>query len=83
MVNIAGQSAQSVKISLLVDPQILRSARGIYQNFRVLHPRQDRNPQGVAIHRDTHRGQLIFRDQPILLPGEYFVPTDQLESDLH
>lgn len=83
MVNITEQYAQPNPIPLLIDPQLLRSARGIYQTFRVLHPRQDRSPQGVAIHRDTLRGQLIFRDQPILLPGEYFVPTHQLEADPH
>jgi hypothetical protein len=83
MVNVAEQYAQDQHLHLLIDPQLLRSARGIYQTFRVMHPRQDRSPHGVAIHRDTLRGQLIFRDQPILLPGEYFVPTYQLESDLH
>jgi hypothetical protein len=68
-------------IPLLIDPHILRAARNIYRTFRVLHPKQDRRPQGVAIHRETRRGQLIFREQPILLPGECFVPAQQLESD--
>jgi len=69
------------QIPLLIEPQLLRSARGIYQTFRVLHPSQERRPFGVAIHRETHRGQLIFRNCPILLPGEYFVPMPQLESE--
>jgi hypothetical protein len=63
------------------DPTLLRSAKRIYRTYRVLHSKINRHPQGVAIHRDSHRGQLIFKTKPILLPGEYFISLKQLESE--
>ncbi|MGK7945673.1 MAG: hypothetical protein AB4058_14515 [Microcystaceae cyanobacterium] len=72
---------QGADLPPLIDPTLLRSARRIYRNFCVLHPRQTRRPFGIAIHRNTHRGQLIFNNHPILLPGECFVPLKQLESE--
>jgi hypothetical protein len=42
----------------------------------------DKRPCGVAINRDTYRGQLIFRENPILLPRESFIPLKQLEAEV-
>ncbi|GFE69160.1 hypothetical protein [Chroococcus sp. FPU101] len=60
---------------------LIRAAKRIYRTYHVLHSKINRQPQGVAIHRDSHRGQLIFRTKPILLPGESFIPVKQLESE--
>lgn len=65
----------------LFDPKLLRMARRIYRSYCVLHPKANKQPFGIAIHKETHRGQLMFNRQPILLPGEYFVPMQQLEAE--
>lgn len=75
------RQTQGSELPLLIDPSLLRAARRIYRNFRILHPKQSRRPFGIAIHRNTHRGQLIFNSHPVLLPGECFVPVKQLESE--
>lgn len=69
-------------IPLLLDPKLLRMARRIYRSYCVLHPRSPRRPLGIAIHKETHRGQLMFNNKPILLPGECFVPVKQLETEV-
>jgi len=61
------------------DTVLLSSARGIYQKYRERLSRR-KVPAGVAIHRDTYRGQLIFHKKPILLPGESFIPVERLNS---
>ena len=61
---------------------LIKAAKRIYRTYHILHSKINRHPQGVAIHRDSHRGQLIFRTKPILLPGESFIPLQQLESEL-
>ncbi len=68
---------------LTLDPSVLKAARRIYRTYCVLHPKQNRQPYGIAIHRKSQRGQIIFRENPILLPGETFVPTTQLEGEIH
>jgi len=72
-----------VEVPILLDPKLLRMARRIYRSYCVLHPKVHRRPLGIAIHRDSHRGQLMFNQKPILLPGECFVPIKQLESEVH
>ncbi|MEB3190632.1 MAG: hypothetical protein VKL42_09855 [Snowella sp.] len=69
-------------IPLLLDPKLLRMARRIYRSYCFLHPRSSRQPLGIAIHKETHRGQLMFNNKPILLPGECFVPVKQLETEV-
>lgn len=68
---------------MLLDPGILRAARRIYRTYCTLHSKMTHRPIGVAIDRNTHRGQLIFREKPILLPGEYLVRLNQLESEVY
>ena len=60
------------------DLVLLRSARLIYQKYCQLHSRLTKIPLGVAINKDTHRGQLIFYKKPILLPRECFIPIEML-----
>jgi len=68
-------------IPMPLDPKLLRMARRIYRSYRLLHPKSQRQPLGIAIHKETHRGQLMFNRQPVLLPGECFVPMKQLEPE--
>jgi hypothetical protein len=62
---------------ILFTPTILSAARSIYQAYVETHGDQQR-PYGVAIDRYTFRGQLIFSEQPVLLPHECFVPLERL-----
>ena len=76
----AKASASKAKTVELLDPNLLRSARKIYNNYRHYHTKMSRSPIGVAIDRNTYRGQLLFTKRPVLLPCEHFVPISQLES---
>lgn len=67
-----------VTIDALQAP-ILASARAVYHTYRKTHLEFEA-PLGVAIDRNTFRGQLIFSTQPILLPHECFVSLEQLET---
>ena len=84
MVFIADESDFEMEIRSVpmpLDPKMLRMARRIYRSYRMLHPKSQRQPLGIAIHKETHRGQLMFNRQPVLLPGECFVPLTQLEAE--
>jgi hypothetical protein len=70
-------------IPMLLDPALLRAARQIYRTYFEVHPEVTQRPSGVAIDRYTHRGKLIFRKKPILLPQECFVPFSQLEAEIY
>lgn len=86
MVQISEQSqrqSKQMEIPILLDPVLLRAAQRIYRNYCSLQNKSDRRPCGVAINRDTHRGQLIFRENPILLPRECFIPIKQLEAEVY
>jgi hypothetical protein len=67
----------------LLDPNMLKSAREIYQTYRYFHVKLAKPPIGVAIDRKTHRGQLLFTKRPILLPWENFIPINQIESETY
>lgn len=73
---------QPMELPILLDPALLRSARRIYRTYCVLHPKRNKRPSGVAIHQKTHRGQLIFNSNPILLPGECFVSLKHLDAEI-
>jgi hypothetical protein len=66
---------------LFLDPKLLRVARQLYRNYCVHNPQSPKRPLGIAIHKHTHRGQLMFKQQPILLPGECFVSVKQLDLE--
>lgn len=68
---------------MLLDPSVLRAAQQIYRTYCEVHPNLAQDPYGVAIDRYTHRGKLIFRSRPILLPQECFVPFSQLEAEIY
>lgn len=69
------------QFSTLIDPYLLSAARHIYEKCYDMYPEKAGQTSGVAIDRETYRGQLIFKDKPILLPWESFVPWEQLQLD--
>ncbi len=69
--------------SPLIDPALIRSAGQIYYTYCEVHPEIIGQASGVAISRVTHRGKVIFTNQPVLLPQECFVPLDQIESYMY
>ncbi len=75
-------SPQGIDSTIILDPTLLRAAQRIYRTYCMLHPRNPKRPYGIAIHRKSYRGQLIFRHNPVLLPGECFVPTKQQEVEI-
>ena len=62
-----------------LDPTVVRAAEKIYTAYLNVYSKFNKPPFGVVLNKETFRGQLVFRDRPILLPGEYFVPLNQLE----
>ncbi len=61
--------------------EIITAARKIYDTYYSLHGPTNRTPIGVALDKKTYRGQLLFTKAPILLPGEYFIPVNELETE--
>ena len=72
-----------VKDSSMVffDPMLIKAARNIYRNYYSLSIPSTEPPMGIVINRDNHRGQLVFKRKPILLPRECFIPLKQIESE--
>ncbi|MBD2580422.1 hypothetical protein H6G50_22435 [Oscillatoria sp. FACHB-1406] len=62
-----------------MDPSLILAARSIYLTYYSVHPERQDLPIGVAIHRHSYRGKLIFGRKPILLPRECFIPFNQIE----
>lgn len=85
MIDLSQQSqkpSKQMEIPILLDPTLLRAAQRLYRSYCVMSNKLDKRPCGVAINRDTYRGQLIFRENPILLPRESFIPLKQLEAEV-
>jgi hypothetical protein len=73
---------RQTEIPILLDPALLRAAQRIYRTYCSLPNKIDKRPCGVVINRENHRGQLLFRENPILLPKECFIPLKQLEAEV-
>ena len=63
------------------DPILIKAARNIYRNYYSLSIPSSEEPMGIVINRDSHRGQLVFKQKPVLLPRECFIPLKQIESE--
>lgn len=63
---------------MLVEPSLLRAAQQIYYNYAYVHPTRAQYVTGVAIDRKTYKGFVSFRQKVIILPGEAFVPINQI-----
>lgn len=72
-------SANGQDESNVFNPAMLQAARLIYSNYCETHA-QPKQPLGIAIDQETHRGHLIFTGKPILLPQECFVTLQQIEA---
>lgn len=68
---------------MLLDPASLKVAQEIYQHYRNINAEPVQRPSGVVIRRSSGRVQLIFSATPILLPDEYFVPFEEIESRIY
>ena len=62
------------------DPSLIQAARVIYETYYTVHPNVTDLPLGVAIHRVTYRGKLIFNGKPALLPQECFIPLSVMDA---
>lgn len=67
---------------MLIDPSLLKAARKVYRAYGETHPNMVKRPTGVVVNQFTYQSYIIFSQQPILLPDEYFVPLSQIESEL-
>ncbi|NJK36588.1 MAG: hypothetical protein HC835_03970 [Oscillatoriales cyanobacterium RM2_1_1] len=65
------------------DPTVLRAAKQIYLAYFQIHAQRMRRPLGVAVDRETYRGLLLFARRPVLLPGEAFIPFEQIEAEIY
>lgn len=65
------------------DPALIQAARRIYRAYSHLNSKMTKQPHGVAINRESLRGHLIFRESPILLPGECFIRFNELEVEVY
>ncbi|HEY9866247.1 MAG TPA: hypothetical protein V6D21_18900 [Candidatus Obscuribacterales bacterium] len=70
-------------LSPQLNADLIRVAKQIYYAYVEVHAQRMRRPLGVAINPSNYRSCLLFSSgQPILLPGEYFIPFEQIEADL-
>lgn len=81
MVQQLDSTPETQNFNPLIDPYLLSAARHIYQKCYEVYPEKAEQTSGVAIDRETYRGQLIFQDKPILLPWESFIPSEELHID--
>jgi len=64
----------------ILEPDLLRSAKQIYETYCKCHVTLEQQPVGVAVNSLTYKGQLLFTKQPLLLPWESFIPIHQILS---
>ena len=69
--------------SMFFDPTLITAAKRIYRTYCNLHSQLNKKPFGVAIDRETYKGQLVFGEKPILLPGECFIHIKQIEAEVY
>ncbi len=68
---------------IFFDPTLINAARNIYRNYYSQGVPANSQPMGIVINRDSHRGQLAFKNKPVLLPRECFIPIRQIEADTY
>jgi hypothetical protein len=65
------------------DLDIVRAARALYQTYLQVHENRAREPIGVVLNPISYRGKLLFRQAPVLLPQERFIPLDEMRIGEH
>lgn len=78
--NPPDQNRHSEPAPLPSQEVMLASARETYHAYCQIHT-DTQPPVGVAMDRNTGRGQLIFAEQPILLPHECFISVAQMQHE--
>ncbi len=68
--------------SYQLDADLIQVAKHLYYAYVNVHAQRMRRPLGVAINPTNYRSCLLFSHQPILLPGERFIPFERIEADL-
>lgn len=68
---------------MFLDPTLIQAAKRIYRIYYDSRPQVNRKPLGVALNKETLKGQLVFREHPILLPGECFININQIEAEVY
>ncbi|ELS00960.1 hypothetical protein Xen7305DRAFT_00006610 [Xenococcus sp. PCC 7305] len=68
---------------MFIDPILIQSAKRIYRTYCDSRAQVGRKPLGVALNKETLKGQLIFGERPILLPGECFININQMEAEVY
>jgi len=67
----------------VLEPDLIRAARLSYYEYVAAMPAigaTDR-PIGIAVNRISHRAKVVFRQKPLLLPQEYFVPAHLVDPN--
>ena len=68
---------------MFLDPTLIQAAKRIYRTYSDSHSKVKSKPLGVALNKETLKGQLVFREPPILLPGECFININQIEAEVY
>ncbi len=68
---------------MFLDPTLIQAAKRIYRTYYDSHSKVNSKPLGVALNKETLKGQLVFREPPILLPGECFININHLEAEVY
>ena len=67
----------------LFDPALINAARKIYCTYCNLNTQSNKRAFWVVIDRESCKGQLIFKGNPILLPGECFIAINLIEAEVY
>ena len=68
---------------MFLDLTLIHAAKGIYCNYYDSRSQVTSKPLGVVLNKETLKGQLVFREGPILLPGECFINIKQIEEEIY
>ncbi len=59
---------------------LVGAARALYQRYLQVHEHRAKEPIGVVLNPISYRGKLLFRQAPVLLPEERFIPLHQMRN---
>ncbi|HHP7231329.1 MAG TPA: hypothetical protein ACFCUY_10790 [Xenococcaceae cyanobacterium] len=65
------------------DSTLIQAAKRIYRTYYRINSKISKQPYGVAIDKDSLRGHIIFKERPVLLPGECFIRLNELEAEVY
>jgi hypothetical protein len=59
---------------------LVGTACALYQKYLQIHEHRAKEPIGVVLNPISYRGKLLFRQSPVLLPEERFIPLHQMRN---